>query len=325
MTEIFTAKLERAPLTIEEIASWMSTNKKKDSHRPLSRESRDLFAFSMHGVDGFVGWNGSSDTRRDFAVDVELDDFMFFFEHASYCQLATGNIRHVVTPDCGVLTTADRYSRMEIGEQSIGEGFVISRKSVMTALTNTFECFVPVDFEFSPMQLTSSGAGMQIVTLMRFFRDEICANHNVRASPIAIASFQETLSLLMVQNLSHSLSHRQSSGSAIAPKQVRRAIEFARTNVAAPITIADMAAAADVSVRALQINFRRFYNETPMAYLRRLRLEGARSDIRNAPPQATIADIAGRWGFTHLGRFSVQYKEAFGVSPSSDLKRECRR
>lgn len=322
MTEIFVAKLEEASLTAEEIAYWLSDNKERDNHVPLNREARDLFAFSMQGVDGFVGWSGSSETKRDFSVTVERDDFMFFFEHSTYCQLTTGNIRHIVCPGSGVLTTADRYSGIEIGEKSIGEGFVVSRNAVMSALTNTYECFAPADFEFVAQHAAVDGAMPQLLTLMRFFRDEICANQNLKASPIALASFQEALALLMVQNLPHSLSHRKSPGCAIAPKQVRRAVEFARTHANAPITLADMAAAADVSVRALQTNFRRFYNETPMEHLRRLRLEGARNDIKNAPPLATIAEIASRWGFTHLGRFSLQYKEAFGTLPSLDLRRE---
>ncbi|MBB4569346.1 helix-turn-helix transcriptional regulator [Rhizobium leucaenae] len=224
-----------------------------------------------------------------------------------------------------MLTTADRYSGIEIGEKSIGEGFTISRKSVMAALAGTFECFAPANFEFKPEHSLTEGAMPKLLTLMQFFRDEICTNHTLEASPIALASFQETLSLLMVQNLPHSLFNRKPVARSIAPKQIKRAIEFARTHAGAPITIADMAAAADVSVRALQLNFRHFFDETPMAYLRRLRLEGARSDIRDAPPNATIAEIAGRWGFTHLGRFSLQYREAFGILPSVDLRRERRK
>lgn len=88
-----------------------------------------------------------------------------------------------------------------------------------------------------------------------------------------------------------------------------------------PITISGMAAAAGVSVRALQANFRRFLNTTPMAYLRQLRLEGAHHDIVNAHPSSTVAEIARRWGFMHLGRFSQEYRATFGVVPSADLAR----
>jgi AraC-like DNA-binding protein len=37
--------------------------------------------------------------------------------------------------------------------------------------------------------------------------------------------------------------------------------------------------------------------------------------------QASITDIAYRFGFTHLGRFAAYYKKRFGVSPSATLRR----
>lgn len=79
----------------------------------------------------------------------------------------------------------------------------------------------------------------------------------------------------MVQNLRHTLSDANGRASIIAPGQVRRALDFARTHAAMPITISDMAAVAGVSVRDLQFNFRRLLNRSPMAYLRQIRPEGA--------------------------------------------------
>ena len=35
----------------------------------------------------------------------------------------------------------------------------------------------------------------------------------------------------------------------------------------------------------------------------------------------TVAAIAGRWGFTNPGRFSVQYRQAYGCSPGETLRR----
>ena len=38
------------------------------------------------------------------------------------------------------------------------------------------------------------------------------------------------------------------------------------------------------------------------------------------PAVATVAMIANRWGFTHLGRFSTDYRAAYGTSPSRTLR-----
>jgi AraC-like DNA-binding protein len=34
----------------------------------------------------------------------------------------------------------------------------------------------------------------------------------------------------------------------------------------------------------------------------------------------TVAAVAHRWGFAHLGRFAYAYRARFGVSPSETLR-----
>ncbi|WP_308405175.1 helix-turn-helix transcriptional regulator [Streptomyces sp. B93] len=88
-----------------------------------------------------------------------------------------------------------------------------------------------------------------------------------------------------------------------------------------PLTVAEIAAAAHVTVRALQYAFRRHLGTTPLAYLRRTRLAHAHRDLQAADPLggATVADIAARWGFAHPGRFAALYRDAYGTSPSHTL------
>lgn len=77
-----------------------------------------------------------------------------------------------------------------------------------------------------------------------------------------------------------------------------------------------------VSVRSLQEGFRRSLDTTPVAYLRRVRLEKARDELTAAEPGTTsVTEVATRWGFVHLGRFSSTYARAFGERPSETLRR----
>jgi AraC-like DNA-binding protein len=68
----------------------------------------------------------------------------------------------------------------------------------------------------------------------------------------------------------------------IAPASVRRAERFIEDNAENAIGLADVASAAGVSARSLQLAFRRFRDTTPMAHLRALRLELARSELARA-------------------------------------------
>lgn len=56
-----------------------------------------------------------------------------------------------------------------------------------------------------------------------------------------------------------------------------------------------------------------------MAYLKDLRLEKAHQELRNSEYQS-VTDIAYKWNFTHLGRFSQEYKRRYGELPSSTHK-----
>lgn len=59
---------------------------------------------------------------------------------------------------------------------------------------------------------------------------------------------------------------------------------------------------------------------SPMSYLRDARLRRADAELRAAvPPDDTVAAIARRWGFAHLGRFAAAYEARFGQPPGRTL------
>jgi len=107
---------------------------------------------------------------------------------------------------------------------------------------------------------------------------------------------------------------------AILPRHVRKVEEFLRQHVNEPICADQLAQIAGVSLRSLYAGFKEFCGVSPMQYLRNLRLDGARMAL-SAEPDASVACIAMQWGFAHLGRFSAEYKQRFGESPSESLRR----
>ncbi|MFI7677389.1 helix-turn-helix transcriptional regulator [Actinophytocola sp. NPDC049390] len=108
------------------------------------------------------------------------------------------------------------------------------------------------------------------------------------------------------------------------PRTLRRAIAFIDDNAHEEITVADIAAAANVTARALQHAFRRHRATTPMGYLRLVRLRQAHQDLLAADPttRVTVTEVAARWGFFHPGRFARYYRETYGCSPYQTLLRD---
>jgi AraC-like DNA-binding protein len=102
---------------------------------------------------------------------------------------------------------------------------------------------------------------------------------------------------------------------------VREAETYIESNADSPITVSEVAALLNVSIRTLQASFKAWRQTTPTAYLRSVRLKLARDDLLQPGVETTVTDVALRRGFLHLGRFSSQYKEAFGESPGVTLRR----
>ena len=102
---------------------------------------------------------------------------------------------------------------------------------------------------------------------------------------------------------------------------LRRAVQYVKQFAHRPIGISDIAAAAGVGPRALQLAFRRYADTTPWAYVRSVRLERAHQDLQLADPRRdTVLAIALRWGFSNRSRFSAEYRAVYGETPAATLR-----
>ncbi|MBW2244284.1 MAG: helix-turn-helix transcriptional regulator [Deltaproteobacteria bacterium] len=91
---------------------------------------------------------------------------------------------------------------------------------------------------------------------------------------------------------------------------------YLRENVRKAITLTDLCVYMDVPERTLRQGFREVYGLSPMAHLKALRMQAARVQLRQPRRDRRISDIASECGFTHLGRFSIDYGRCFGETPS---------
>jgi AraC-like DNA-binding protein len=106
-----------------------------------------------------------------------------------------------------------------------------------------------------------------------------------------------------------------------SPATLHRAVVFIDEHADQDITIADIAAAACVTIRAVQLAFHRHLDTTPTRYLRRVRLDRAHRQLLAADPEReTVSAVAYQWGFSSSSRFAAYYRTAYGVSPSATLQ-----
>jgi AraC-like DNA-binding protein len=152
-----------------------------------------------------------------------------------------------------------------------------------------------------------------VATIARVVYDE-------GSSAVLRAEANRAAAVTLLETFPH-LALRPRSDLAVPPgRKTRAAVEFMIANAHRPLGTDEIAAAAGLSLRSLQAAFRREYDVTATDYLRSIRLDRVRQELRDAEPGlATVAEVARRWGFTHLGRFAAFYTNRFGEYPSVTL------
>lgn len=107
-----------------------------------------------------------------------------------------------------------------------------------------------------------------------------------------------------------------------ASQLVEQAEVLALASVDEPLHVSALCHVIGVSERTLRKAFHRVHGLPPCRRLRMLRLSNARRALLSADGTlARVTEIAMSFGFAELGRFSVEYKKAFGESPSQTLCR----
>jgi AraC-like DNA-binding protein len=149
------------------------------------------------------------------------------------------------------------------------------------------------------------------------------ANPAAEASPLVVGAASRMVAAALLAAVTP---ERASAGPAdrgdATPATLRRAFAFIETNPDLDISVSDIARAARVTPRAVQLAFRRHLDTTPTGYLRRVRLDHARQDLRAAVPAdgTTVSAVAARWGYFNPSRFTAHYRATYGELPSQTLR-----
>jgi AraC-like DNA-binding protein len=177
---------------------------------------------------------------------------------------------------------------------------------------------------FVALSPISPALGRYWDSVVRHVARNLLPDEELMSSPLVCeqAFRQLAVALLTVfPNTSHT-QDPASGADAAEPAVVRRAVEFIDANAGRDIGIAEIAEASGISARGLQAAFRRHRDSTPLEHLRRVRMERAHRDLQAGDPARgdSVSAIATRWGFTHHGRFAVEYRRNYGCSPSRTLR-----
>jgi transcriptional regulator GlxA family with amidase domain len=97
---------------------------------------------------------------------------------------------------------------------------------------------------------------------------------------------------------------------------------FIAANHDRPVYLAEICAATGTSERTVRTCCQKYLGMSPIRYLWLHRMRLAHHALREATPEtATVTVVATDHGFFELGRFSIEYRELFGETPITTLRR----
>jgi AraC-like DNA-binding protein len=223
------------------------------------------------------------------------------------------------TPASGIITSPGPEQTM-LAEPDAARLSVSIRGAALNAHLAALLGETPrLPVRFAPQINLDGPRARGFANILRSTALDLDENGSALADAMATARFEDFVMswLLLAQpnNYSEALARR---GPRIAPREVRRTVEFIHEHLAQPLSLADLVAASGVAGRTLLKHFGDAQGKSPMRYLRDLRMQRVHEALRSGGA-ATVAGAAQRCGFTHLGRFAVEYRMRFGESPSATL------
>jgi AraC-like DNA-binding protein len=280
-----------------------------------------------HAPVGSVAFNVVCFTKR-LAADPgsNLD---FFAEH--FCTHKSARIEQagrefVCAADHGVVISPELRTKVRIDADAELHVVKIDRERLEERLRLMLGSRLAAPLEFEPAVDLSAQPARSRHRLIRFMIDELEQRSPMLGSPLVVANLQDALLASYLELAPHSYSERlRALRTPASRRQVREAESFIEAHPEQPIDVATLVHLTGTSGSSLYQAFKKERGYTPITFLRETRLRRVREDLCQAGPTTTVTDVALRWGFAHLGRFSAQYRELFAENPSETLRRAKRR
>ena len=283
------------------------------------------FALHIDGVDlgavtvGWLWWG----TEVEITT-AELDDFyQVNIPIRGSLETSSGAERMVATPSRAAAYRHDRPTTMRgwAGGRDRVLAVKICRAAAEAHLAAMLNRPVidPIRFDLSLDLADPTSA--QWCSLLRDLAVQLHRPQSINLHPLMAQSLAASVMTGLLLGARHNYTDDlvADSGRMRSPT-IQRAVDYIEEHLGEPIEVTAIAEHAHLSVRALQEGFQSALGTTPMRYVREARLQRVRTDLHTATGAEGVAEIAFRWGFTHLGRFASMYRQAFGECPSAALQ-----
>jgi AraC-like DNA-binding protein len=261
-------------------------------------------------------------------LDILAEDGPFYFVHVPL----TGQV--VITEDGQQFTSASGSAAVASPAESLemrwqpdatAMVFRIDRRALEGALVDLIGLPVDRPLRFQPRMDVTRQPGAGWMHAAMFLADEVNESGSPVSHPALAGDLQRMImrGLLLCQPHTYTAVLVEETAAAALPPHVAAAVAVIEAAPERPLTAEWLAREVNASPRLLQAGFREHLGVSPMHFLRNERLRRVHEDLTGGDPtrRPTVAHVATRWGFTHLGRFAHEYRARYGESPSHTLRR----
>jgi AraC-like DNA-binding protein len=293
-----------------------------NDHRVVPRHANASFSYSLRAAQVGALSVGQVQYGCEVSVDIDgVDDrYAASVPSASVLNIRTGAVEYTSTPELATISgPADAVNvRGWAVDGDILSMVWFNRRALEADLGRLLGRDAPDLIVFPRALDLRSGRGAEWYTYARSLFESLNRSGTLALNPLIASQVSSILSTGLLLAADHPFRTALDAPAAPqTPATVRRAVQFIDENAQTPITVPDIAASVGASVRALNRGFREHLSTSPLAYLTRVRLEGAHRElVAGGAGQLSVSQIAAAWGFYHFGRFAARYREQYGLSPS---------
>lgn len=256
---------------------------------------------------------GSFGCNINAELDEELEDYHLFVPLRGEI-LYRGANSYRVTPGQGLMVSPGSQLNISWKHDCYGINLVTAKEQMQRVAKEQ----VGVD-EVPPLPLLidlTSGVGLSLANILQTLLTELEDEQSLLSRGITTRAHNELLLSALLQT-----ADRSQEIPAGLPAPVDLALNYIEQHLQEPITLKQLATASHTSCRNLQLLFRKYLQQSPMAVIKREKLNHIRRQLLQADAETTsVADLAASHGFYHASNFTRLYRQAFGETPTETLK-----
>ncbi len=293
---------------------------------PVHRTSADFYA--QHNTAAF---DGVSVNYVSYGGSVAIDPgclesfFLLQIPIAGAAQISTASCQIESAPGVAASVLSPTIPTRMIWERDCAKLILLIERRLVEQRAAALAGTVSRAVEFDPAIDLDTQGGRTLQAQVAHLADLAeSLGPQRRCTPVAAAVIRESILDTLLNGQRHSLSNSIevfSGGAEALPLNLKRARDCLHAQTCEPLDLEQLAQAAGVGIRALQLGFRRYFGTSISGMLQDLRLAHLNARLKIARPGENITDIAFDLGFTHLSRMANVYRIKFGEAPSDTLRK----